>query len=415
VDSTLSQHARDLRERGQIAANSDVQEFQEIKHRLDASRLLSELSRSHGLLVDKYEVTVAQDGSARIVCGNRKLNVSDFLTREMRLSWSESADILRSAYRDQTSGLSVQGPMQSPSPVLWRQFQNERKSRGGQRELWTRQFASERERRDALKRALERDKREARAGLPHSRKSADSVARMTYVAAERTLSGDIRVERQQLRTPVSDQYRTFLHALAETGNADALAELRRMARAGTQRSVHEGGSISAHASHPEANGIFYRGKDMKFRVHMNGDVVYSLGGRAIIEDRGSKLMMLQTDRFAIEAGLRLAEAKFGSIIILSGPKDYQERTALVAAEAGVKVTFENKRLESMREQRAAELASERARKTEHRELGRDFVTAQRASKTVETPSTGLGPTSPAPTTPTPSQDRSKKQEQDRER
>lgn len=415
VDSSLSQHARDLRERGQIAANADVQEFKEIKHKLDASRLLSELSRSHGLLVDKYEVTVAQDGSARIVCGNRKLNVSDFLTREMRLSWSESADILRSAYRDQTSGLSVQGPMQSPSPVLWRQFQNERKSRGGQRELWTRQFASERERRDALKRALERDKREARAGLPHSRKAADSVARMTYVAAERTLSGDIRVERQQLRTPVSDQYRTFLHALAETGNVDALAELRRMARAGTQRSAHEGGSISAHASHPEANGIFYRGKDMKFRVHMNGDVVYSLGGRAIIEDRGSKLMMLQTDRFAIEAGLRLAEAKFGSIIILSGPKDYQERAALVAAEAGVKVTFENKRLESMREQRAAELASERARKAEHRELGRDFVTAQRASKTVETPSTGLGPTGPAPATPTPSQDRGKKQEQDRER
>jgi hypothetical protein len=415
VDSTLSQHARDLRERGQIAANADGQEFKEIKHKLDASRLLSELSRSHGLLVDKYEVTVAQDGSARIVCGNRKLNVSDFLTREMRLSWSESADILRSAYRDQTSGLSSQGPMQSPSPALWRQFQNERKSRGGQRELWTRQFANERERRDALKRALGLDKRDTRAGLPHSRKAADSVARMTYVAAEQTLSADIRAERQQLRTPVSDQYRTFLHALAETGNADALAELRRMARAGTQRSAHEGGSISAHALHPEANGIFYRGKDMKFRVHMNGDVVYSLGGRAIIEDRGSKLMMLQTDRFAIEAGLRLAEAKFGSIIILSGPKDYQERAALVAAEAGVKVTFENKRLESIRGQHAAELASERARKAENRELGREFVTAQRTSKVAETPSTGLGPTSPAPATPTSSQDRSKKQGQDRER
>ena len=415
VDSTLSQHARDLRERGQIEASADVQEFKEIKHKLDASRLLSELSRSHGLLVDKYEVTVAQDGSARVVCGNRKLNVSDFLTREMRLSWSESADILRAAYRDQTGGVSVQAPMQSPSPTLWRQFQNERKSRGGQRELWTRQFASERERRDALKRALERDKQDARTSLPHVRKGADSVARMTYVAAERTLTGDIRVERQQLRTPVSDQYRTFLHALSETGNVDALTELRRMARPAAQRSAHEGGSISAHAPDSEANSIFYRGKDIKFRVHLNGDVVYSLNGRAIIEDRGSKLMMLQTDRFAIEAGLRLAEAKFGSIIILSGPKNYQERAALVAAEAGVNVTFENKRLESIREHRVAELESQRARKSENRELGRDFVAARRTAKPTEPSSTEIGSTSVKPATPTPSQDRGKNREQDRER
>jgi len=190
-----------------------------------------------------------------------------------------------------------------------------------------------------------------------------------------------------------------------------LTELRRMARPGMQRGAHEGGSISAHAQNPEANSIFYRGNDMKFRVHMNGDVVYSLGGRAIIEDRGSKLMMLQTDRFAIEAGLRLAEAKFGSIIILSGPKDYQERTAIVAAEAGVKVTFENKRLESMREQRAAELASERARKADNRELGREFVAGQRTLKPTEPPSTAIGSTKPTPAAP--SQDRGK--EQDRER
>jgi hypothetical protein len=337
---------------------------------LDAHRLLSALSQSHGLLVDKYEVSTAADGSGRITCGNRKLNVSDFLTKEMRLSWEESAAILWSSYGRQSGMVPIPGPRQAPAPTLWRQFQKERKSRGGQRELWTRQFASERARRDASKQALERNKREARSGLPTQRKAADSVARIAHVVAERNLSDEIRAERQQLRTPISDQYRTFLHTLAKTGGSQALAELRRMAKLGPPRGPQEGGSISPISLRPETNGIFYRGKDVRFRVYMNGDVVYSLGGRAIIEDRGAKLMMLQTDRFAIEAGLRLAEAKFGSVIILAGPKEFQERAALVAAEAGVKVTFQNKKLEKIRENRAAELTSERARKTDHRELGR---------------------------------------------
>lgn len=413
TDSTLSQRSRDLRERAEVDGASDIEEFRLIKHKLDASRLLTELSQSHGLIVDKYGVTVTPDGSGRIVCGNRKLNVSDFLTREMRLSWAESAEILRASYSRQTGGIPLHGPRQAPSPLLWRQFQNERKSRGGQRELWTRQFASERERRNALKQTLERNKRAARTGLPPERKAADSIARMAYVAAERNLSGEIRAERQRLRTPVSEQYRTFLHALAETGDGNALAELRRMARTAPQRNAQEGGSISAHEPGAEANGIFYRGKDVKFRVHLNGDVVYSLGGRAVIEDRGSKLVMLQTDRFAIEAGLRLAEAKFGSIIILSGPKDFQERAAAVAAEAGLKITFENKRLEKIREQRASELASDRARKAEHRELGRDFVATQRPAKPTDQPTPTPKPRSPAPTTPEPSKDRGK--DQDRER
>ncbi|CAM2158858.1 hypothetical protein PT2222_540005 [Paraburkholderia tropica] len=43
------------------------------------------LARSHGLIASKYEVTKGRDGSDRIQCGVRNLNVSDFLTKEMHL------------------------------------------------------------------------------------------------------------------------------------------------------------------------------------------------------------------------------------------------------------------------------------------------------------------------------------------
>lgn len=384
TDSRLSQHGRDLREHYQIDASSEIEEFRHIRMHLDAKRLLADLSRSHGVILDKYEVTKAPDGSARIVCGNRKLNVSDFLTREMRLSWSDAASILRDSYGRQEDMQPV-GARLAPSSGLWRQFQNERKRLGGRRALWTKQFASEKSRRDALKRERDLAKRASGLITPMQRKAQDSVAKMAYVAAERDLEAKIRIERNQLSTPVSEQYREFLRDLAETGHGPALVELQRMAKHTPAREPFTGGSITAAEGHREENGIFYRGRDVKFRVHMNGDVVYTLGGRAIIEDRGSMLMMLQTDRFAVEAGLRLAEAKFGNIMIVSGPKEFRERSAIVAAEAGIKVTFQDKGLEKIREHRAAVIASERAQQAHHRKLGREYQPPAAPLPTVGTP------------------------------
>lgn len=372
TDSRLSQHGRDLRERDQIDVSNEIEEFRQIRMTLDAHRLLADLSQSHGVLLDKYEVVKAPDGSARIVCGNRKLNVSDFLTREMRLSWNDAAAVLRDSYSRQESMEPVRGARLTPSSALWRQFQNERKRLGGQRALWTKQFASEKSRRDVLKRERDHARRASGLVTPMQRKAQDSVANMAYVAAERDLTAAIRIERKQLSKPVTDQYRDFLRDLAETGDGPALAELRRMAKNQPAREPITGGSISAAEGHREENGIFYRGRDVKIRVRINGDVVYTLGGRAIIEDRGSKLVMLQTDRFAVEAGLRLAESKYGDIMIVSGPKEFRERAAIVAAEAGLKVTFQDKGLEKIREQRAVALASERAEKAYHQKLGREY-------------------------------------------
>ncbi|GJJ05669.1 hypothetical protein RugamoR64_62070 [Duganella rhizosphaerae] len=411
TDSRLSQHGRDLRERDQFDVSNEIEEFRRIRMTLDAHRLLADLSQSHGVLLDKYEVIKAPDGSARIVCGNRKLNVSDFLTREMRLSWNDAAAILRDSYGRQESMEPVRGARLAPSSALWRQFQNERKRLGGQRALWTKQFASEKSRRDALKHERDHRKHTNALGAPMQRKAQDSVAKMTYVAAERNLEASIRIERKQLAKPVTEQYREFLRDLAETGHGPALAELRRMAKYPAAREPVTGGSISAAEGHREENGIFYRGRDVKFRVHINGDVVYTLGGRAIIEDRGSKLVMLQTDRFAVEAGLRLAEAKFGSIMIVSGPKEFRERSAIVAAEAGLKVTFQDKGLEQIREQRAQTIASERAQQAHHRKLGREYQPPAAPSPVPDAPV--KRPASPKPERGSMKDEPGKKQDRER--
>jgi hypothetical protein len=54
---------------------------------LDATRLLAALAHSRGLIAGNYSFGKGADGGDRIQAGSRNLNVSDFLTKEMNLSW----------------------------------------------------------------------------------------------------------------------------------------------------------------------------------------------------------------------------------------------------------------------------------------------------------------------------------------
>jgi hypothetical protein len=370
-DSVVSQVARDFAERQRAGGAGKLPLFQEIKQQLDANRLLAELSRSHGLMVEKYKVTAAPDGSARILCGNRYLNVCDFMTKEVRLPWAEAATILQHSYGRQVDRHPEMAPRFPPDRALWRAFQDQRRARGGLRSQLSAQLASERARRETIRHRLS-NARTAAAGLPAAqRKAALSVAKMEYVTSESALRSAIRLERAPFRLPVADQYRQFLQQRAQAGEAAALVELRRRSRSAAAPLDPAVGQILPVKSFQEPNGLFYRGREVRFRVRQNGDVIYSLAGRVMIEDKGESVKLLRTERVAIEAALRLAQAKFGDRLKLSGPTEFQERAARIAAEAGLNVRFDNKQAEQIRDQRAVELASQRA-------AGRRFVDEQKA-------------------------------------
>lgn len=384
-DSVVSQVARDFAERQRAGGAGKLPLFQEIKQQLDANRLLAELSRSHGVMVEKYRVTAAPDGSARILCGNRHLNVCDFMTKEVRLPWAEAATILQHAYGRQVDRHPGMAPRFPPDRALWRAFQDQRRARGGLRSQLAAQLASERARREAIRHRLS-NARTAAAGLPAAeRKAAFSVARMEYVTSESALRSAIRLERAPFRLPVADQYRQFLQQRAQAGDGPALAELRRRSRSAPAALDPTVGQILPTKGIQEPNGLFYRGREVRFRVRQNGDVIYSLAGRVMIEDRGESVRLLRTERVAIEAALRLAQAKFGDRLKLSGPAEFQERAARIAAEAGLNVRFDNKQAEQIREQRAADLASQRA-------AGRRYVEQQKGE--LPTQPRASGPTKP---------------------
>jgi hypothetical protein len=318
---------------------------------------LAELSQSHGIIIGKYQVTTASDGSSRIGCGSRHLNVCDFLTKEVRLPWKEAAVLLRRSYGRQLDLHPAASPRVPPDRALWQQFQAQRHARGGLRS----QLASERARRAAIDRRLEEAKRAAAAQPAGTRKALLSIARMEYVRAQDAL----RSEHVTLRLPVAEQYRRFLQERAKAGEAAALAELRRRSTGLPLRRDPVMGCILPIYEQAEPNALIYRGRQLRYRVQQNGDVIYSLAGREVIQDKGNSVMLLQTDRVTIEAALRLAQAKFGEQLKLSGSAKFQERAARVAAEAGLTVRFENLHAEQGRQQRAAEVAAQRAAGRQH--------------------------------------------------
>ncbi|GAE59226.1 hypothetical protein XPN_1132, partial [Xanthomonas arboricola pv. pruni MAFF 301427] len=184
----------------------------------------------------KYEVTKAKDGSDRIRCGRRNLNVTDFLTQELHLPWREAAPILRGTYAEQ-QGREVQQPARSaPRRDLWADYRREWQPQQRERreQDWQTQKQREQERRAEQRRQYQAERRAIQNDSTMKateRKAALSLARMEKVKRDLALREQIEAERTELkaryRMKPADQYRAYLAERAGRGDADALAELRR--------------------------------------------------------------------------------------------------------------------------------------------------------------------------------------------
>ncbi|ARU24616.1 penicillin epimerase (plasmid) [Ralstonia solanacearum] len=374
ADSVLDQLARDLSERRASGNDIERAEFREIKANLDAQRLMDTLSRTHGLIVEKYAITKGADGGDRIRAGTRNLNVSDFLTKELNLSWADAAQLLRTTYGAQT-GRAIEAPSPQrlePTPALWREFMLQRAGFGqAERAVWAVQLQSERERRDAIRAAF----RAARSAIGEDPKlsraqvkAALSTARMTRVERETALSRTIAAERDTLRASKpsqEDRYLAYLAARGQCGDHSALFELQRLRQEAPAVDDERLTIRPARAVQP--NAILYDGPVITHQVQRNGDVEYLRNGDALLVDQGASVRLWQNDQDAIEIALRLAQQKFGPVLELSGPLEFQMEAARVAADARLNVEFADAAINRRFVERQGLLQELAARRTQESE------------------------------------------------
>jgi hypothetical protein len=366
ADNTVGQLKRDQQEKQTTERSAELSEFQEIRLHLDARRLLDSLSHSHGVIPEKYPLSKAKDGSDRIKAGNRNLNVSDFLTKELNLPWSEAAKIMRATYQEQTGRALSPSTRNRPGKQLWDQFRADMKNRPAQKTaLWEAQKEKEAAQRKAIKDLFyaKRGRIQGDRSLSASqRKAKISIARMERIEQEQGLREAIKVQRAELKKslnkPVKDDYLDWLTDRAGGGNAEALTELRRM-QAKTKEKTGEQEIYSGSDKTDRDEAPLLSGR-LSYQVHRDGAVTYRRGKADVVRDEGRFVKVLQTEASDIETGLRLAQAKFGRKLNVQGSDAFKLAVARVAAEKGLYVEFTDQRMNQAAADHRAQLALARA-------------------------------------------------------
>ena len=345
----------------------------EIRQKLDAARLLAHVSHTEGLIVEKYEVVKHQDGSDRIRCGTRHYNVSDFLTKELGMSFREKAEpILRECYAGQAIGMDVQ-PIAKPEKSLWTQFSDWREGEGKavRDAAWAVQSTNEKARMDELRKAfsdakkdLYRESRGRRSGGHAEQKAAElSRIRVEHAIKQTLLRADIRRERVEFRERYrfDEMYREWLRERGQRGDEKALTELRRQT---LRRSAQERAKDSSAVIQAPLN---VRAKDeavllqhVTYQVDRSGDVTYRADGKDLFRDERNRVAIFQHDADTLEAALRLSVQKFGFKVALTGGDDFKRRCVEVAVQRGLKIEFNEPVLNDYAAQLKVEAAREKA-------------------------------------------------------
>ncbi len=333
-----------------------------IKRDLDARRLLASLGATHGVVPEKYEVTKGKDGGDRITCGQRHLNVSDFLTAEMKLPWSAADKVLREEYASQRANVPIRNvPAESGKSPLWGEFQEWRKALPGQKaEAWDAQRHAEKERRAAATKIFQASKAGlyADGSLSHSqRRAALSVLRMEKVQGDKVLTAAIEGEREQLKSRYQvkggELFRVYLQEGANAGDELALAELRRQRTEPERADTREPQLASADKQQRDGRGrdVLEQGGATTYRVERNGDVIYRMANRDVLRDEARSVRVLEPkDREVLETGLRLAMHKFGRRIEVTGTDEFKQQVVQAAVEARLPVEFSDTALQALHQE-----------------------------------------------------------------
>lgn len=300
------------------------------------------------LVLEKYEIVKAKDSTDRIRCGTRNLTVSNFMTEELRFDWATAEQILKAAFQSQIND-ARQDRQEEPAQALYRAFTTWQATTWDteNKAVSTAQRKAQAERMHAIKDAFYRARSAIYADPTHSthaqRRAATSLLRMQRIEYESVERHRREEERQFLKEKMNmkpaDLFRHFLHQEATTGNAAALAELRRQRALPAALSANTPAFLPA----PEIEAIhtpdLVTTVKITHTVDSNGHVTYSRNGEAFMRDEVRAVVVLQDEDASIEHALRLAITKFGPDITINGTDEFKERVKRIVAEKKLDVTF----------------------------------------------------------------------------
>lgn len=362
LDSVSASIATLHNDRKAASKDSELAEFKTIRQQLSGEHLLNRLSNTHGLDISTYTVKQAKDGSARIGNGKLNLNVSDFLTKEMKLTWNEARNYLREAFDEQLNNEMSKTKVKLPKKA-WQDFNaNYRSEYFGQikdlrKELnynckvmrYEAKQAYWKERADIFSRKMTYPDRKAALSVAVFNKLKHDKEVRQYQYAQRNLL--TRFEKSDTEFLITKYIEN-----KEGGNMVRLADMISGVAEKNSFSPFEpedAFTLKKHFNDVQQSEEFIEKRkrqlelaDLTPQKQDNGDVKYksSFLGTAFV-DKGDKIEFptLLTDKDKIALGLELAAEKYKGKIQLTGLPGFKDKAIEVAAERGLEVEFRPKK------------------------------------------------------------------------
>lgn len=294
-----------------------------LKRDVNPALVIEAARRLYGVDPAAYEIGTAKDGTPRIVHGARHYNAGDFLTKHLQRPWGEAQNVLRDCYH---ASMADTGP--EPNGILWRQFSQWR----------TRRITAATVVRDELsvgfrekvliaRETFKAAKENAKPLAPRQRAAVVAKARADRFLAEQGIAAQRAAAFEAIKNPPRHvHYREFLSEQAGKGDVAALAELRRMA----VFTPEEAPDITGRRSQPAFPLPSYK-------VDTRGGVTYSNKDGAIVRDGAQGVAVLRATEPAYDAAIRVAMARYGNEITLSGDAKFMQRMTEAARRTGLEL------------------------------------------------------------------------------
>ena len=343
VSSRAACLARSRLEAGAEREEASNELIKEAKKGINVAVLIDELRETHGLHPGKYAIEQGKDGSARVVCGNRRLTVADFLTKEMHLSWHQAADFICSTYAKEV--LAHGAPIDAATRARWETYLEH-----------TRTKTSERNGDERLRRVRAEVRFEQAKKTYHDNKSriyADkslskrtrqkrlSAVRIKYLARQEAIRHDTETAARELAV-------AHLRSVAVTMPcASLVTDSRYLAPAGERRYSDPGNQLETATMGFTAVGeVVIAVRMQKFaglqtRQAVDGSIDYLRDGRLLIRDNPRVVWVFGTDEDAVEVGLRMALLKFGPNLHVVGSAEFKAQVVAVALQNQLTVCFDD--------------------------------------------------------------------------
>ena len=238
--------------------------------------------------------------------------------------------------------------------ALWQRYQQDKTQRQDAKRQGLAALKADREQgRQAIQAhfAAKRQALKRQRAIPgQSKKGRYSLLKVERLAAQEALKNEMGKRRRALIDATKAlSWNDFL--VREAGrDPEALQVLR--SRPGAVPTATANAVSSPDASRPP-DGLF---RHMAYKIDRRGAVTYTLANGAKLRDDGKALRVDSRSSAGVEAALRLAQARYGSALHITGSDEFKARVVAAAVAGKLRITFDDAAMEGERRRRLAQRA-----------------------------------------------------------